>query len=70
MSMRALTPDKIKKLGMKALTRELGVTGMIQFMQQFSAGSGDYSRDRHSLLDNLSVDDIWVEMKNSRKTGD
>ena len=69
MSMRALAPDKVKQRGMEALTRELGMAGMIQFMQQFSAGSGDYSKSRRHLLDNLSVDDIWTEMKNSTKKG-
>ncbi len=52
---------------MQALSRELGVAGMIQFMQQFSSGSGDYSKDRHRLFNNLNVDDIWADLKNSVK---
>jgi len=43
---------------MEALSRELGVVGMIRFMQQFEMGRGDYSKDRHEWLDQYTVDDI------------
>ncbi len=67
MSIRTLAPDKVKRRGMEALTRELGAAGMIQFMQQFSSGYGDYSKDRHRLLGRISVDDVWGEVKNGAK---
>ncbi len=67
MSVRTLAPDKVKRRGMEALTRELGAAGMIQFMQQFSSGYGDYSKDRRRLLGRMSVDDIWGEVKNGAK---
>ena len=52
---------------MKALSRELGVVGMIRFMQQFELGTGDYSKDRHQWLDQYSVDDI-AQMVREKKT--
>ena len=57
----------MKKRGMEALTRELGASGMVQFMQQFSSGHGDYSKDRRKILDGLSVDDVWSEIKTKQK---
>lgn len=54
---------------MEALTRELGVAGMVQFMQQFSSGHGDYTKERHRLMGRLSVNDVWSEMKNQSKQG-
>jgi hypothetical protein len=55
---QAMTPQQIREAGMKVLSRELGVVGMIRFMQQFELGTGDYSKDRHQWLDQYSVDDI------------
>jgi len=67
MSTKTLEPGKVKRRGMEALTRELGAAGMVQFMQQFSSGHGDYTRDRRKTLDGLSVDDVWNELKTISK---
>jgi hypothetical protein len=58
MNVQMMTPQQIRVAGMEALSRELGVIGMIRFMQQFDMGKGDYSKDRHQWLDKYSVDDI------------
>jgi hypothetical protein len=58
MNTLAMTPQQIREAGMEILSRELGVVGMIRFMQQFELGMGDYSKDRHLWLDQFSVDDI------------
>ena len=67
MSMRTLEPAKVKKRGMEVLTKELGAAGMVQFMQQFSPGYGDYSKSRRNVVKSLSVDEVWAGMKKSRK---
>ena len=53
-----LTLDQIRRKGFAALHRELGKAGTIRFLQQFETGSGDYARDRHSWVDQTSLDDI------------
>ena len=53
-----LTPDQIRRKGLTALRRELGKAGMIRFMQQFSSGSGDYARERHTWVDDTSLETI------------
>lgn len=58
MNVQAMTPQQIRAAGMAALSRELGIVGMIRFMQQFEMGQGDYSKDRHQWLDQYSVADI------------
>jgi hypothetical protein len=68
MSTQTLAPQQIKKRGMEALTRDLGTAGMVQFMQQFSSGAGNYSKERHKLLGELSVDEVWADMENASKT--
>jgi hypothetical protein len=54
----ALTLEQIRRKGLAALRRELGKEGMIRFLQQFETGSGDYARERHSWVDQITLDDI------------
>lgn len=58
MNIQMMTPQQIRVAGLAALARELGLAGMIRFMQQFEMGQGDYSKDRHQWLDQYTVDDI------------
>ena len=66
MNVRLMTPQQIRVAGLAALSRELGLVGMIRFMQQFELGKGDSSKDRHEWLDQYSVDDI-ARMVRERK---
>jgi hypothetical protein len=58
MNAQMMTPQQIRVAGLAALARELGLVGMIRFMQQFEMGQGNYSKDRHQWLDQYTVDDI------------
>jgi len=66
-NVQAMTPQQIREAGMEVLSRELGVVGMIRFMQQFEMGRGDYSQDRHQWLDKYSVDEI-ANLLHEKKT--
>ena len=68
MNIQAMTPQQIRTAGLAALCRELGLVGMIRFMQQFEMGQGDYSKDRHKWLDQYSVADI-AKMIQEKKAG-
>jgi len=61
----ALTKDmnSLRKLGIDALTEKLGPIGMVEFMRQFDSGYGDYTKDRDTWLDNLTIEDISSEIK-------
>jgi hypothetical protein len=63
--MKALTlkPSEVRIRGLRALKRDLGAAGMAQFIQQFSGGRGDYSRERHKVLDRLTLDEVWAAVK-------
>lgn len=43
-----MTTDELRKAGLDALQRELGVVGMVRFIQLFDKGSGDYTAERYS----------------------
>ena len=56
MNAATLTLEEIRRQGIEALTRALGLVGMIRFLQPFDLGTGDYSRERHGwLIEDLST---------------
>lgn len=67
MKAQLMTLEQIRAAGMAALTRELGVVGMIRFMQQFEIGEGDYSKERRRWLDNQDVETIATRIQEKRK---
>jgi hypothetical protein len=64
-----LTLEQIRRKGLAALRQELGKAGMIRFLQQFTSGSGNYARERHSWVDEISMEEIRnaVHGKRTRK---
>jgi hypothetical protein len=67
MNTQTMTLEQIRAAGMAALTRELGVVGMLRFMQQFETGAGDYSRERHQWLDDQDATTIARRIQEKRK---
>ena len=59
--------EEILDRGYRALLRELGPAGFIQFIQHFGNGTGDYTAERHQWL-TASVDEIFdaMESKSNR----
>lgn len=58
MNTQTMSLEQIRITGMEALARELGIVGMIRFLQQFETGHGNYSKDRHQWLDNQNMDSV------------
>jgi hypothetical protein len=50
-----------------ALIREVGVVDTVRFLNQFRAGSGDYTAEREELFRGMSVKDIIDDIKAQRK---
>jgi hypothetical protein len=69
MTSQVLIKDKnaIRRLGIEALNEKLGPIGMVEFMHQFDSGYGDYTKERHNWLDNLTIEDIGNEIKKIKK---
>lgn len=63
MGVKAKTPDEIRREGIKILSRELGPVEMVRFLHQYDMGEGDYTKERHKWLGQVSVQDIKEELK-------
>ncbi len=66
MNTQMMSLEQIRIAGMEALTRELGIVGMVRFMQQFETGYGDYSKDRHKWLDDQDIDSVVKRIQEKR----
>jgi hypothetical protein len=49
--------SQIRKVGIKALTTALGASGMAKFIQLYSNGYGDYTKEKYQYPD-WSADEI------------
>jgi len=64
MSAKPLT--EINQLATHILCREMGVVDTIRFINQFTTGYGDYTKERKKLFGDLSLKEIVSEIKNVR----
>ena len=61
------TQQEIVSQGYQALVNSLGVVDTIRFIQHFSPGQGDYTKERHEWLDQTPLEDILSSMRQSRE---
>lgn len=54
---------EVNQRGRQALIQELGVIDALRFLNQFRAGSGDYTAERAQLFKGESVDSLIAEIK-------
>ncbi len=64
---RSMTLPEIWRAGIEALMERLGPAGMLQFLQLIDPGHGDYTKDRHAWLDDLTIDDVARSVEARRK---
>jgi hypothetical protein len=61
------TLNEVRQEGISALTESLGPVDTIRFLQQFDLGHGDYTAERHRILGNPTVDELFRVIKERRK---
>lgn len=59
---------QIRMEGWRALTERLGPAGAMRFMMQYDPGYGDYTKERHELFADLTIDTL-LDAVNERQGG-
>lgn len=67
-NIRDMTPEEIRNAGLEALERELGVVGMVRFLQQFEKGTGDYTKERYDWLRDEDAENLIREVEQRQQT--
>ncbi len=57
----------IRQEGLKALSSKLGSAGAVIFLRQFESGYGNYTEERESKLEDITIDDIVLSIKERKK---
>ena len=57
---------EITQNALRVLYREIGVVNTVRFINQFTTGYGDYTKEREQLFANLTLDDLISEIKRQR----
>jgi hypothetical protein len=67
MKVQQTNPVILRKLGLEALCKSLGPLGMVRFLQQYEAGTGDYTKERDFWLRDADIESIAIELRHRRK---
>ena len=59
--------SEINRQATHILFKEMGVVETIRFLNQFSVGQGNYTKERYSWLDDISMDDVITQIKAGKK---
>jgi hypothetical protein len=63
MSTQEFSQEKIRTIGLEALARELGATGLIRFLEIYEQGSGDYPSERCNILSTQTAAQIAEKIR-------
>jgi hypothetical protein len=66
MSIPARSVSEITGQAITLLSKELGVVDTIRFLNQFSAGYGNYTEEREALFQDLTLEDVLREIKGEK----
>lgn len=58
---------EITQKAIHLLYRELGAVNAVRFLKQFTAGFGDYTKDREVLFSGKTLDQIVSEIEQRRQ---
>ena len=63
MTTESASVSQITTTAVSLLCRELGPVNTARFINQFTNGSGDYAKDRETILGNRTVEEIVAEIR-------
>lgn len=58
--------SEITSQAIRVLCREIGAVNTARFLNQFSTGSGDYTKDRDAWIGDPTVEELLSEMKQAK----
>ncbi len=64
------TDYEIQKTAFDVLRKQLGVSNLIRFMQQYDKGYGNYTFDRDEWQNNYTVDSLFAEIEANKTKHD
>jgi hypothetical protein len=63
MMITAIPLNEINQQATQVLYREVGIVNTVRFFNQFTIGYGNYTEERRILVENLTRDEMMVDIK-------
>ena len=63
MNIQAKPLSEITRNAIDLLSKEMGIVDTVRFLNQFTTGYGDYTKERDALFENLTLDEILAAIK-------
>jgi hypothetical protein len=60
-TLEKMTDEEFERHTLELLREELGPYGLARFLSTYRTGTGDYTRDRHKWLDEVTMEEILKE---------
>lgn len=67
MNVENQTINEISNKAINLLLRTLGAENTLRFLNQYSSGFGDYTKERKNYYKDKTIDQLISEIKNERK---
>ncbi len=64
------TDAQVRREGFHALLDRLGPADALRFLMQYESGSGDYTRDRHQWLDDISLEQAIERIRGRQESNE
>jgi len=68
MNIETKSLSDITQQALALLAKELGIADTVRFLNQFTAGYGDYTTERDTLFGDLTLDEILAAIRNKPGT--
>ncbi len=56
----------MKKSSVHSMNKKLGPVAMARFLQQFEAGKGNYTEERHQWLSGSDIEEVFKKIEKMR----
>lgn len=66
MTIKEPTTAELSEIAKLALCRELGVINALRFLQSYSKGKGDYTKERNTIYANDTLESLTTQIKERR----
>ena len=63
MNIPAKPLNEITRQAIELLSKEMGITDTVRFLNQFTIGYGNYSEEREALFKDMTLDEVLAEIK-------
>ena len=60
------TDYEIQETAFELLNKQLGITNLIRFMQQYDKGYGNYTKDRDAWQKDYTIDSLFDEIESDK----